>query len=42
MKKWKLAIIMLVVALLLAACGSNEDADRKYKDKSAANRRKNN
>ena len=35
MKKWKLAIIMLVVALLLAACGSKEEATESANENAA-------
>ena len=35
MKKWKLAIIMLVVALFLAACGSNDEKTESTKQSAA-------
>ena len=40
MKKWKLAIIMLVVALLLAACGSKEETATEGTNETAGTARK--
>jgi iron complex transport system substrate-binding protein len=40
MKKWKLAIIMLVMALMLAACGSGEEAAKEGTNETAGTEEK--